>query len=781
MNNYKSRRNLKRPAVQALMVAIPALGYGTFGAAAAAQEDEDPSARRLTPVTVTATKRETSLEDTAVTVSVVQGDDIVDRGVVEVTELFTVVPGVTFNQSPGDLPAISVRGIGTLSGNQTFEQSVGLFLDGVYKPRARQYRDALFDVERVEAIKGAQGVLFGKNTSVGAISVVTRKPGDVLAGEATASYETEFESGSVGLTGDIPLSDSFAVRLGGQYLQSGGYVENTVANRDEPETDRWTIRGTGVYDADGPWTITLMGQLSDQETTGTPFQFLEVFPDVPGAPPLRTIFGIADPVDFQNSPAPFITYPDGSTLPGPGDSQESADAVLTVEYDLGDLGVLTSVSAYSEFDYENFFDVLGTAAAPFAPGGTQVFTEEFSQFTQEFRHTYSGDRLRLTSGIFLQSQDLVFENSTATLNIVVPAGPLAGGNITGRSSAQLDQDLTAGSIFSQASFDFTDRFTVDFGLRLSTEEREALFTNRVIDLFGLPPATPPNFGAPGTTITPFVSPPVDLPGDIEETTLDGGLTLSYDLTEDWLLFGSLSQGTKSGAFNNAGPIPAPFEVDEEVAQTAEVGLKGSYDGGAGYLSASAFIMDIQDFQDSVFEPNAGAAGTGAFVTTSLDAETRGVEVETRYQATPDLVLGATLAYLDTENKDAGGDLSRAPEFTSSWSVDYERPVTTDFALQAGGLLATNSGFLHRQTPQGALPLPVNAPIDTGGAFQLLDLYLGMRHETSGIQLRAEVKNVTDESYVTFAFPQPVLQTGLNGALNRPRTFTLSLRVPFGGE
>lgn len=764
---------------RALLIAAPMLSCGFFAPVASAQEDEQ-EARRLAPVKVTTTKRETSLEDTAVSVSVVQGDDIVDRGLVEVTELFTVVPGVTFNQSPGDLPAISVRGIGTLSGNQTFEQSVGLFLDGVYKPRARQYRDALFDVERVEAIKGAQGVLFGKNTSVGAISVVTRKPGDVLQGEATASYETEFGSHSFGLTGDIPLSDDLAIRLGGRFFNTGGYVENTLAGRDEPETDRWTVRGTAVYNPVGPWTATLMAQYSDQETTGTPFQFLEAFPVAAGAPPLRTIFGIADPVDFENSPPAIRTYPDGSTLPGPGDAQESFDTVLTLEYDLGALGVLTSVSAYSEFDYENFFDVLGTDAAPFAPGGTQVFTEEFSQFTQEFRHTYTGERLRLTSGLFFQSQELEFENSTAVLNIVIPAGPLAGGTITGRTAATLDQDVSAASLFSQVSYDLSDRFTLDVGLRLSTEERDADFTNRVIDLFGLAPASPPNFAAPGTTLTPIVSPPVDLPGRIDDTTLDGGVTLSFDLNDDWLLYGSLSQGTKSAAFNNAGPVPVPFEVDEEVAQTVEVGLKGTFDDGAGYLAATAFYMDIEDFQDSVFEPNAGAAGTGAFVTTSLDAESRGIEVESRYQLTENLLVGATLAYLDSENKETGGTLSRAPEFTSSWSADYEKSINSTFAIQAGGLLITNSGFLHRQTPIGAAPIPVNDPIDTGGAFELLDLYLGLKNEEAGWQVRAEVKNVTDEVYTTFAFPQPVLQTGLNGALNRPRTFTVSLRVPFGG-
>jgi len=751
-------------------------------------ESED-SARRLDPITVTATKRETSLEDTAASISVITGDSIDDRSIIAITELFDVIPGVTFSEPPGGLPSPTIRGIGTSTANQAFEQSVGLFQDGVFKPRSSQYTNALFDVERIEVVRGGQGVIFGKNTSVGAISVISRKPGDVFAGDVSASYEPVFDSFSAGATVDIPVSDELKFRFGGEFSRAGGFVENLQTGEDDAERDSWIIRGIGEYDPAGPFSASFLGQYSELESTGAFFQNVAIFDD-PASQGIAGLFGFPEPVPFErNTNGSTRTFLDGTTTPPEGNQTESYDLALTLGYDLGDAGQITSITSYSEFDYLNVFDALGTIqttpSPPFPPivAFTQNFDESFSQFTQELRHNFETDRFRLTSGIFFQLQDFDFSSTTPITNFFIPPtspSPLAGGNINGTTQDLFDQDLWAASIFAQAGYDITERLSVEAGIRVSREEKDGTLSDgNIVNLLGLTPAAPPNFAAPGTSILPFVVTTTELDDDVDDTSVDGSITLSYDITDDILAFTSFSQGTKSGGFTNSATVGVPFTFEEEVARAGEVGIKGGFADGAGYFSLTGFYTDIENFQDSVFDPLGGALMTGAFVTVAFDAENYGLEAEARYKLTEDIVLGGSISLLDAESSATGATLARAPTFTSSWTVDFDRDVTQNFALQAGGLLVTNSGQLHRQTPIGAPPLPINDPIESG-AFQLLDLYAGVRHLQSGTQFRVEVKNVTDEEYLTFGFPQPLLNSGINGAFNRPRTVTLGVRIPFGG-
>ena len=748
------------------------------------------------------------MQDTAASISVIGGDIIDDLGIVAITEIFDVLPGVTFNEPPGGLPSPTIRGIGTSTANQAFEQSVGLFQDGVYKPRSSQYTNALFDVERVEVVRGGQGVIFGKNTSVGAISVISRKPGDVFGGEVSASYEPVFGGFSAGATVDIPASDELKFRLGGEYRRAGGFVENLTTGNDDQERDNFILRATAEYDPAGPFKATLLGQYSEVDATGSAFQNISIFDD-PTSQFIAALFGgFVEPVPLQRTVAGdsngIITFPDGTQSAPEGNETESFDAALTLEYDLGSKGKITSITSYSEFDYSNVFDVFGTTQvlALFTPRPpelsfpgtppiilplltlTQNFDEDFSQFTQELRHNFESGSFRLTSGVFFQLQDFTFEANNQLVNLFQPGlpPPITGGNLTVQTQDLFDQELWSASVFAQAGIDLSDRLTLEAGVRVGREEKEATLSDgNIASLFGL---QVPNFmttfaTTPGTTVAPFIVMPDNFADEINDTTIDGSVTLSYDLNDDILVFASASQGTKSGGFTNAVSPGVPFVFEEEVARAIELGVKGGFANGRGYFSLTGFYTDIENFQDSVFNSMAGAAMAGAFQTVAFDADNIGLEAEGRFQLTDDLVLGGSIAYLDAEASDTGSRLARAPEFTSSWTADFDRDISNSLAIQLGGLLVTNSGQLHRQTPIDAAPLPVNDPIESG-SYQLLDLYAGFRLLDSGIQFRAEVKNVTDELFTTFAFPSFATSHGLNGAFNRPRSVNLSVRVPFGG-
>jgi len=366
----------------------------------------------LDEITVTATKRVTTLADTPLAVSVIDGLEIAEKGIIEVTDLFNGIPGLGQNTSPGEFPAIKIRGIGTTNASQTLEQSIGLFLDGVYKPRARQYQDALFDVERVEVIKGAQGVVFGKNTNVGAISITARKPGDELGANLSASYETEFDSTLFQGGVDIPLSNVLKFRAAGLYSNRGGFVENTLTEDIDGDQDRWTARGTLVFNPVDRFTATLFGQHSDSETQGSSFQ---ITGDPLGLPDF-----ILDETPFQRAVDGETTV-GGTTIPADFDQQESSDVALTLNLDLNENTTLTAITSYSQFDYSNAIDIF---LAPFTPTVTGTgfiqFDEEFDQITQEVRVDYQNDKTRVLAGGFFQTQNIDFTTQVG-LDFVIPA------------------------------------------------------------------------------------------------------------------------------------------------------------------------------------------------------------------------------------------------------------------------------------------------------------------------------------------------------------------------
>ena len=204
-------------------------------------------AATLEEVVVTAQKREQSLQDVPITISALSGENLEDFGVNDLFEVANLVPGMVFSRAPDDGLALTLRGLGTPARTQSFDQSVALFLDGMFVGKGRMYSSAFFDVERMEVIKGTQSTLLGKNTSLGAISIITKKPGDVLGGNLLLSRE--FENGGWGFDGavDIPITDVLAVRTAIHYVDQDGWVKNTLTGQDVPADEDLGFRAHGGF------------------------------------------------------------------------------------------------------------------------------------------------------------------------------------------------------------------------------------------------------------------------------------------------------------------------------------------------------------------------------------------------------------------------------------------------------------------------------------------------------------------------------------------------------
>lgn len=729
-------------------VSLYALAIMIFPGVAAAQvaapaSDPAPAATAVLgtvpegDIVVTALKRSTLLEKTPIAINVISGDTLAREGITQIGGLGAKVPSVTLSESPGGLTGVSVRGVGTSASSQAFEQSVGLFLDGVYHPRARQYRDALFDVEQIEVIKGAQGVLFGKNTSVGAISVRTRDPHFALGGDLQGTYETRFDSYTLQGGIDIPVGPTAALRVAGLYEDEGGWVRNVTKGRDEPATKRLTGRITFKAEATPDFTVTIKAQLGRLRTRGDAFDYLIVT-----NPAALVAAGVLD-----GGGDPRRKYESSGSFGDSFDSQHGGDGSITLAYDAGGV-IFTSLTGYSAYSYANGFD--SDSSPNFLV--YQRFDETFDQFTQEFRASTDGSGpVQVTAGLFYLDQNDRFV-STVSFNNFRNA-------LTGTRVQRFVQEEQTYSAFGQTIWTIAGGLKATFGGRFSRDRKGGDYRKTIGPVGGVTPLS---------AAFPFYAPPGDIRQTLRDDSVDYAATLSYDLTDRAVAYASVGRGTKSGGFNNSALVgiqtPTPFAVAPEEATTYEVGVKGRFVDNRVYVSIAAWRTDIDAFQDAYYD-----SLRSAFIVRSLDAKTRGVEGEIRATATDWLTLFANASYLPTARLATGERMQRAPEFTSLLGGQIGVPIGNDLKLGLTGQ------WNHSTTSLNQAP---SAPgqNDTGG-FDLFDARLSLAIQPAKLELFVAGANLSDERYRAFSFAG-TLGAGTVGTFNRPRTVTVGVRKTF---
>ncbi len=182
-----------------------------------------------------------------ITINVVTGEMLDNFSIRDANDLADAVPGLVIQETPQNLSQITVRGLGTGAGGESLDQSIGLFIDGIWAGRIREFQAALFDVERIEVIKGSQTTLLGKNTSLGAISIISRRPGDALGGYVQGDYE--FEYGSTYLNGAVDIPTGFGnYRIAVNDVTEEGYVDNHATGNEVPKREQSTVRTSALYD-----------------------------------------------------------------------------------------------------------------------------------------------------------------------------------------------------------------------------------------------------------------------------------------------------------------------------------------------------------------------------------------------------------------------------------------------------------------------------------------------------------------------------------------------------
>ncbi len=386
-----------------------------FEAARAAEEGATPQAPAqeqtggaLQEIIVTAQKRSESQQDVPISVAVVGQMALQQSGVSNIGELRFKVPNLTLAES-GIGTALGIRGI--FSGvNQGFEQSVGVFIDGVHYGRAQQARSPFFDVERVEVLRGPQSILFGKNAIAGALNITTAAPADRFGGYAVASYGTnadDYET-TVALTG--PVSDGVRVRLAGRYRNADGYMHNLTLDRPEAQREEWQLRGTIEADLASNLTLTVKGEAGSFDVTGRENEIVGELPAAlpasnpaaglvngltyaqiltnSGDVPVNTrIAAVNAATGMELRPLPVA---DASVLNNRRDQNRSSNGdfssnkaqayMVKLDWQTG-LGTVSAISGYNRFKSNELCDCDFTGA----PILDAPLKEKYSQFSQEVR------------------------------------------------------------------------------------------------------------------------------------------------------------------------------------------------------------------------------------------------------------------------------------------------------------------------------------------------------------------------------------------------------------
>jgi iron complex outermembrane receptor protein len=452
-------------------------------------------------IIVTATKREQTLQETPVAVSVTTSEAIEQAQIRDVADLATLVPSLRVSQNQSSFAtSYSVRGFGTDGNNIGLEPSVAMFVDGVYRSRAVSQISDLPDIQRVEVLRGPQSTLFGKNASAGVISIVTKEPQFDFGGMVEASYgnyDAMVVKGFV--TG--PISDSVAFSAGGGINKRDGYLTNGVNGDDINDRDRWFTRGQLLFDNGGPLRVRVIGDYDKIEERCCGVLNVATSAEI-GA--IQLLGGQVN--DFRNNPDGDVVFTDVDPI----NNVENYGISGQIDYDFGALG-LTSITAYRKTKLGADQDVDFTSLP--AVSGANIGDADIETFTQELRiaSDFDGPFNFLIGGYYFDERvdtsdqivfgpgfrpfaDLLLQGATGgtqnvnTLEATLSA--LNGTDYTGQFFAEgqgffnnIVQDNEAFSIFGNVDFEITDRLVLTLGANYTKDKKQIVTNSTSTDVF----------------------------------------------------------------------------------------------------------------------------------------------------------------------------------------------------------------------------------------------------------------------------------------------------------
>ena len=767
------------------------------------------NAATLEEIVVTAQQRAESLQDVPVSVAAVTAKKISDSGIVDLQGLSELVPNFSINET-GISTTVTIRGIS--SGiNSGFEQSVGMYNDGIFYGRDQLARVPMIDMERVEVLRGPQGILFGKNSIAGAVSQISAKPTDEFEGSVTALYEPDHGETDLRMVLSGPLTDNLSGRLAVMTRELDGYVKNTELGVDEQNEDEQVVRATLRWDVNDSVTATLKSSQSTFDVLG---RNMEVYQSFGHLEALNSVY---------NSPtAPWSVDTELNYIAdnnGHFSNNEVNNSTLTVDWDLEGL-TLTSVTGYVDYEFTESCDCDFTGAPVFDAGRQ----EEYQQLSQEFRLTSDlGSNFDYIAGLFFQDTDLTYADQIQlpdptvvnTALGLLGAGalqPFAPGSSTDRTFNQEGEVI---ALFAQGTWSVSEALRLTVGGRYTEEKKDANRQQRhkANATFGgqyMPAVTAdPVSGAYNVLYGIFAIEAYDqINGKLDDSSFSPVVTMEWDANPDTMVYATWTKGYKSGGFDarsNGHPdasvnnglksgaaITGSWEFANEEATSVELGSKMSLADGAAELSVAWYMTDYTDLQVSQFD------GTLGFnVTNAGEAKVQGIEADGRWALTDNITLTGSVAYLDFNYE----------KFPNSQCYFQQEDTDGDKLCDAGGKrkeftpeLQANLGAAWASEMSNGLEL--NASLDVSfmdeylyaanldprskqDAYSMLNARIALAGSEGAWELALLGRNLTDETVINFGGNTPLGGTLTGGAgnsyyafVNRPRNIALQVNYSF---
>ncbi len=811
-------------SVATVIAAGPAVAQATSGTGAAGVGQTPPPATTapesgIQDIVVTARKRSENLQNVPIAITAFTPEALAQKGVTDVASLGKFAPSVeivgtsSFSGSTQVLSAF-IRGIGQSDFAFNLDPGVGLYVDGVYYARTVGGVVDLLDLDHVEILKGPQGTLFGRNTIGGAISVVTRDPGNVLAGQAEITYG---RYNRVDIRGaiDIPLIDdkllaqiSFSSKNRDGYfkfLKYPGTYQTDVGRFVRPDDTTYGEAGGNKdvsFRAKLKWKVTpdvtlrLVGDYmnADDQSTGsqllkvkaglvdvynacisTPAAVLATTPlnaicNTPRGFPAATVPGFENQViaplggvntdaDPSNDHLVFderFKSPrmDTSYATGAGYSKVKTYGFTgTLDANLSSVLALKSITAYRSLDSRFALDVDGSPV----PLGDHAFTMNQWQFSQELQllGSFLDGRLKTVLGGYY------FHEQGQLTDYV----QFAGGLLQIDGPNQFRTNSYAG--FAQADFKVTERLGLTAGIRYTRDEKQ--FTGGQRDLnslafkLGYPLALHPDPTDP-TLYFPTAANKLNF----SNTSYKAGI--NYQLSDRVLTYATYSTGFKSGGWTTRAttPILVAPTFNPERAKTYEIGLKGQFFDRTLQANLAGFWTDYSDLQVTVY------SGISPVTVNAAQARIKGIEAEFVLVPVAPLSLGVTLGYIDAKytQKDAGTILGdkfvNTPDFSASATIDYTVPLAGGASVLAHVDYAYKTSIARNgeNTPELITP-----------ATNVVGALLSYRAASGAWHADIGATNLTDERYIISGQDQAGIGY-IGGTYNRPREWYVRVGYKF---
>ncbi len=780
-----------RDTTQLVTVVLGALG--ALANVAQAQE------QALEEITVTAQKREQSLQDVPMAVSALSGDALAQAGIQNVADLSRRVPALDVQSNSSAISAnFRMRRVGALGSIPTFESPVGLFIDGAFRSRAIFGTGELFDIERIEILRGPQSTLYGKNTTAGVLGIYTSAPSEqftggaelsagLLDGGAGSALQTRFKGGVSG-----PLTES----LRGSLSASLADVEDTQGEavspggEDSNDTSRYSVRGQLSLDVAEALSLRLIAGIvrqDDKQSTS------DVFIDPAG--PLATVIlptfraaGVSGTC-ADNDPRNRIAC----TRAAAGSKLDASEVTLLGSYALSNGWTISSVTSWDSYDFESSQNDVMQVMAPLM---TFLDSQDSESLQQELRlSSAGGTKVDWLVGAFLYNNQFdrgdggntpTFRADSLGANPVVAAVnqqlfrvpfplPVAVAGQEGFLDSTLETDYVG--VFGQATWKITDAFSLTGGLRWQQEDKQASIRQFA------------NIASPSLITLSLAPAAISTVNDLKRDSSDVTWTVTpqWSIGDDTMLFLTAAHGFKAGGFNTGfGRLPiAQREFADEDVMHYEAGVKLDLLDGRLRLAGSVFSTEYEEYQDAAF------VGASFTVGNAEKVELQGLELEGEMLVGEHLTADFSISYADlvydkntrgqcyagrpsNSTTSAGAcDLSgehplNAPEWKTQLGAEYTQPFMGGDMYARADWSWTDEYFYSTSLD----------PRLVQDAYSWVNLRAGYRW--GNYDLAAWVDNATNEDVVNFAAVLSIyaVDGSYQNWMQAPRSWGLTFRARF---